>query len=207
MMNETPTRHDYGDHEAIESIRAHDSYSTRRSALWLAAPAGAFVLVSLVIGGLASRTAGRYPTPTFFHLFFSDTIHMKVWLATGVVGLAVCQVLTAARMFEVIRWLPGGRISGRLHRIFGYVAILLSLPVAYHCVFLLGFETDSLRVTLHSLLGSALYGAFLGKMIVVRSDRFPGWVLPIAGAVLFALLAGIWLTSSLYVFSTAGLAF
>jgi len=205
MMNNTPTRDNYSDHGAIEHIPAHGSHSTRRSALWLAAPVGTFVLVSLVIGGLASRTTGRYPTPPSFHLFFSDTIHMKVWLATGVVGLAVCQILTAARMFEVIRWLPGGPIWARLHRISGYVAILLSLPVAYHCVFLLGFETDSLRVTLHSLLGSALYGAFLGKMIVVRSDRFPGWALPLAGAVLFALLVGIWLTSSFHVFIRHGL--
>src|SRR5215831_13541885 len=35
-------------------------YSTRRRALWLAAPVGAFVLVSLIIGGLASRIVGRY---------------------------------------------------------------------------------------------------------------------------------------------------
>jgi hypothetical protein len=93
-----------------------------------------------------------------------------------------------------------------VHRISGYLAILLSLPVAYHCVFLLGFETDSLRVVIHSLLGSMVYGAFLGKMIVVRSGRFSGWVLPVAGAVLFAMLVGIWLTSALYVFSTAGFA-
>ena len=205
-MNEIPTRHDDRDHGAIEPIRRSDVRATRRRAPWLAVPVGTFVLVSLVIGRLASRAGGRYPTPPSFHLFFSDTIHMKVWLATGVVGLAVCQLLTAARMFEVIRWLPGGRLSARLHRILGYAAILLSLPVAYHCVFLLGFETDSLRVALHSLLGSALYGAFLGKMIVVRSERFPGWVLPVSGAVLFAVVAGIWLTSSLHVFTTAGLA-
>lgn len=164
------------------------------------------MLASLAIGGLASRTVGSYPTPPFFHLFFSDTIHMKVWLTTGAVGLAVLQILTAGRMFEVIHWPPGGHIWARVHRTSGYLAILLSLPVAYHCVFMLGFETDSPRVVIHSLLGSMVYGAFLGKMIVVRSRRFPGWVLPVAGAVLFAILVGIWLTSSLYVFSTAGFA-
>ena len=183
-----------------------NSSSARRSALWLAVPAGAFVLTSLAIGSLANRTVGHYPTPPFFHLFFSDTIHMKVWLTTGVVGLAGCQILTAGRMFGVLRWLPSGSIWARVHRVAGYAAILLSLPVAYHCVFMLGFETHSARVFLHSLLGSTLYGAFLGKMIVVRSEEFPGWVLPISGAVLFAVLAGIWLTTSLYVFHAAGLA-
>ncbi len=206
-MRQTPARDDRGEPAAIEAVpgRARDD-SARPGGLWRAAPIGAFVLASLAIGGLASRTAGSYPTPPFFHLFFSDTIHMKVWLATGAVGLAVFQILTAGRMFEVIHWPPGGRVWGWVHRISGYIAILLSLPVAYHCVFLLGFETDSPRVVIHSLLGSMVYGAFLGKMIVVRSGRFPGWVLPVAGAVLFTMLVGIWLTSSLYVFMTAGLA-
>ena len=35
-------------------------------------------------------------------------------------------------------------------------AILLTLPVAYHCIFLLGFGANSPRVLIHSLLGSAL---------------------------------------------------
>jgi hypothetical protein len=79
----------------------------------------------------------------------------------------------------------------------------LLLPVAYHCiVVLLGFETTSLRVAIHSVLGSAFYGAFLVKVILVRSRGLPGWALPVAGGLLFAILAGLWLTSSLYLFST-----
>jgi hypothetical protein len=105
-------------------------------------------------------------------------------------------------MFELVHCPPAGRFWGSVHRLSGYLAILLTLPVAYHCIFLLGFETTSVRVAIHSLLGSTVYGAFLGKMIVVRSGRFPGWALPVAGALLFTILVGLWLTSSLYLFST-----
>jgi len=42
----------------------------------------------------------------------------------------------------------------------------------------------------------------LVKMILVRSERFPGWALPVAGGLLFAILAGLWVTSALYLFSS-----
>jgi len=161
-----------------------------------------FALSFLTVRLLAGRSARGYPTPPFFHLFFSDTIHMKAWLATGAITLALFQVLSAARLFELFQCAPVGRFWGRMHRMSGYLAILLTLPVAYHCIFLLGFETTSPRVAIHSILGSAFYGAFLVKVILVRSERFPGWALPVAGGLLFAILAGLWLTSALYLFSS-----
>ena len=179
---------------------------TPRTRIWFVAPLVAFALVSLTIGTLARRSAGGYPTPPFFHLFFSDTLHLKAWLATGVTFLVLFQLLTAARVFDVFHFQPSRHFWGRVHRLSGYLAILLTLPVAYHCIFLLGFETTSLRVTIHSLLGSALYGAFLGKVIIVRSRGVPGWALAVAGGLLFAILLGLWLTSSLYFFSTHSLA-
>ena len=69
-----------------------------------------------------------------------------------------------------------------VHRWSERTAIALSLPVAYHCFFLLGFSTYSKRVYIHSLLGSAIYGAFVGKVVIGRSSGFPGWALPVAGA-------------------------
>jgi hypothetical protein len=177
--------------------------STSKPRNWtlFAALLAVFALSFLTIRLLAGRTAGGYPTPPFFHLFFSGTIHMKAWLATGAITLALFQVLSAARLFELFHCAPSGRFWARMHRMSGYLAILLTLPVAYHCIFLLGFETTTVRVTVHSLLGSAFYGAFLGKVIVVRSGAFPGWALPVAGALLFAILFGLWATSSLYLFS------
>src|ERR1700746_309415 len=182
------------------------STSEPRTWIWFLALLAVFVLSFLTIRLLAGRSARGYPTPPFFHLFFSDTIHMKAWLATGAMALALFQVLSAARLFELFHCAPSGRFWGRMHRTSGYLAILLTLPVAYHCIFLLGFETTSLRVAIHSCLGSALYGAVLGKVIIVRSRGFPEWALPVAGAVLFAILLGLWLTSALYFFSTHSIA-
>ena len=90
-----------------------------------------------------------------------------------------------------------------VHRWSGRAAVLLTLPVAYHCVFLLGFDTHGARVSVHSLLGSAFYGAVVGKVLVVRSSRFANWVLPVAGGLLFSILLGLWLTSALWFFAAA----
>jgi hypothetical protein len=170
---------------------------------WLALPLGVGALLTLTVGLVARQTVREpYATP-FFHLFFTDTLAMKVWLATAVVVLACGQVLTAARLYEVLRFPPQGRFYPRVHRWAGRAAILLTLPVAYHCVFLLGFSTHSPRVLLHSLLGSALYGAVVAKVLIVRSSRFAPWVLPVAGGLLFAILLGLWLTSALWFLTPA----
>src|SRR2546425_5116540 len=139
-----------------------------------------------------------------FHPFFADTLQMKARLVTAASVLACGQLLTAARIYELLRFPPKGRFYHTAHRWSGRAAILLTLPVAYHCVFLLGFGTHSPRVLIHSLLGSALYGAVVVKVLIVRSTRFAPWVLPVAGGLLFSILLGLWLTSALWFF-TAGL--
>lgn len=181
--------------------RGRSTSKPRHSTWFVALLALVFILSVLAIRLLAGSRAGGYPTPPFFHLFFSDTIHMKAWMATGAIMLALFQVLSAARLFELFHWAPSGRFWGRMHRLSGYVAILLTLPAAYHCIFMLGFDTTSPRVAVHSALGSALYGAFVVKVILVRSGGVSGWILPVAGGVLFAILVGVWSTSALYFFS------
>jgi hypothetical protein len=57
---------------------------------------------------------------------------------------------------------------------------------------------------IHALLGSALYGAVVVKVLMVRSSRFATWVLPVVGGLLFSILLGLWLTSAL-VFFAAGI--
>ena len=76
-----------------------------------------------------------------------------------------------------------------------------TLPVAYHCIFKLGFHDPSTRVLVHSLLGCAVYGAFAAKITIVRLRRFPYPVLPIAGGLLFAALIGIWYSSALWLYT------
>ena len=161
------------------------------------------VLTSLTVGFAAIQTVREpYATP-FLHPFFNDTLHMKAWLTTAVVVLALGQLLTAARIYELLRFPPKGRWYYAVHRWSGRAAVLLTLPVAYHCVFLLGFGTRNPRVLIHSLLGSALYGAVVAKVFVARSSAFPNWALPVAGALLFSVVVGLWVTSALWLLTSS----
>jgi hypothetical protein len=170
----------------------------------LAAPVLLFACVSLAIGLLASHPHnGPYRTP-FFHLFFSNTLHMKAWLTTGAAALGVIQLVTAARIYEELHFPPAGRFYSLAHRWSGRVAIVLTLPAAYHCIFKLGFATYDARVAIHSALGAAFYGALFAKVFIVRTSNYPGWALPLAGATLFAILALLWLTSAFWLFSATG---
>ena len=178
---------------------------TISSRVFLVLPLLLFAIIPLIVGFVASKTVRQpYETP-FSHLFFSDTLHMKAWLITAVLLLALGQLLTASHIYEVLPLPPKGRFYHVVHRWSGRTAILLTLPVAYHCIFMLGFGTDNSRVYIHSLLGSFLYGAVLAKVFIVRSSGFRGWALPLAGGVLFLILAGLWLTSAFWFFRAVGI--
>jgi Family of unknown function (DUF6529) len=87
----------------------------------------------------------------------------------------------------------------RAHRIIGLLAFLVTLPVAVHCMFAYGFQTYQARVTVHSLAGCFFYGAFLAKVLLVRSRRIiPGWSIPVAGGLLVTLIGVLWYTSALW---------
>jgi hypothetical protein len=167
-----------------------------------------------LVGGAAVSIAlgiyGRVHDPTghaLFTLFFTNTLNLKAWFATAAVVLAFVQVFTALRIYGKISvparaptWL------GDFHRLCGTLAFLFSLPVAFHCLWSLGFRSDTgqARVLVHSVLGCFFYGAFAAKMVIVRSGHMPGWALPVAGGVVFTALVGIWLTSSLWFFTNFG---
>ena len=166
-----------------------------------ALPLALFALVTLTVGVVASRTLREPYDAPFFHFPFRDVLQMKAWLATIALVLGCGQVLTAARIYDRLRWQPAGPFYQRVHRWSGRAAILITLPVAYHCIFMLGFGSETPRVLIHSLLGSTLYGAVVVKVLMVRSKGFAGWALPVAGGLLFSLLVGLWLTSALVFFS------
>jgi hypothetical protein len=173
-----------------------------RPARWLVLPLAAFAVAALTAGLLARaelKAEGGY-----FDLFFSDTIHMKSWLATAAVVLALSQVFTAAWIFRKLPWRRPSWIPPA-HRWTGRAAFLLTLPIAYHCIFLLGFQDTTTRVLAHSLLGCAVYGAFAAKVLIVRLHRYPGWVLPTAGGLLFSTLIAVWYTSAVWLFEQVGL--
>ena len=90
---------------------------------------------------------------------------------------------------------------GKVHRAIGAGALLLSIPLAYHCAFAYGVQTFDTRIAVHSLAGCFFYGAFAAKLTIVRSPRLPGWVLPLAGGTLVVLIAVLWYTSALWYFN------
>jgi Family of unknown function (DUF6529) len=167
------------------------------------------LLLALLVGGAVSLSLGVYSNvhdPTGekpYSLFFTDTIHLKVWFATAVVVLAVVQVLLGARLFGKIHWpRTAPPWLGDAHRLTGTLAFALTLPVAYQCLWALGFQSTDTRVLVHSLLGCAFYGVFTVKVLSVRVHGLPDRTLPIVGAAVFVLLVGIWLTSSFWFFTS-----
>ena len=107
-------------------------------------------------------------------------MHLKAWLALAAAALGVTQLLTAAWIFRKLPW-PRPRYVNVVHRWSGRIAFLATIPVAYHCVFKLGFQTYDTRVAVHSFFGVAFFGAFATKVLIVRMHRFPAWALPLAG--------------------------
>ncbi len=172
---------------------------------------GWFVAIAAGLGGLVSLslgTYGRIHTPTgqgITSLGFSAVLPMKAWLATGAASLVIVQIISALWMWGR---LPGAgsapRWISQVHRWTGTTAFLLTLPVAYHCLWALGFRDSTPRVLAHSLLGCAFYGIFTTKMLVLHSKRMPGWTLPLMGALLASVLTAIWMTSSLWYFQNFG---
>jgi Family of unknown function (DUF6529) len=64
----------------------------------------------------------------------------KAWLATGVFVLVVVQLASALVLYGRVRGVAGPRWIGGLHRWSGRAAVLLSVPVAVHCL----WSTDGL---------------------------------------------------------------
>lgn len=163
----------------------------------LLALVGAAVAVALGVYGRVHQPTGRAIT-TFG---FPTMLDMKAWLASAGLALGVVQVLTALRMYGRIGRPPSAPGIARLHRLSGATAVTLTLPVAYHCLWSLGFGTYTSRVLVHSLAGCLFYGVFVTKMLVLRSRQVPGWALPWLGGTLFAVLVTTWLTSALWFFT------
>ncbi|MEV0587381.1 DUF6529 family protein [Nonomuraea sp. NPDC050310] len=164
------------------------------------------LLLPLLAGGLvmvALGVYGRAHTPTGFAIGpagFSGAQPMKAWLTTGAFLLAFVQVVSALSMWGKI----GVRIPGAVHRWSGRLAFLLTVPVAFHCLYALGFQYDVPRVLIHSLLGCFFYGVFTAKMLALPRKGLPGWTLPVLGSLVFTALVGLWLTSSFWFFTVIG---
>lgn len=170
--------------------------------------AGAVVhpLAILAAGALVALAVGAYarlhdPTGGAPYTFgFSTPLQMKVWLTTAALALGVVQLGTALAMYGRLGRAPAW--AGPVHRLSGAGAFLLTVPVAFHYLWSIGFSTFDTRTLAHSRLGCAFYGAFAAKMLALRDRHAPGWLLPALGATVLTVLVGLWSTASLWFFTT-----
>ena len=172
---------------------------------------GAGLLAAGAMGAVVALALGLYgrahdpQTDLAITLGFADTITMTVWLASIAILFALFQIFSAL-------WLYGRLpISSRpswlihAHRISGRLAFLISLPVAYHCLYQLAFQDTTTRVLAHSLLGCLFYGAFATKVTIIHMPGRAGVWLPVLGGTVFALLVATWVTSGLWYITTSGI--
>ncbi len=176
-----------------------DTAEQKRIAIPLAAFAAGAVVALLV--GVFSKVHDPTLDGTTT-LGFNDVRDMKVVLSTVIGVLALGQVVGALWIYGKLgvkapSWL------GRAHRASGAIALLLALFVGYHCIWAFGFQTGTVhgyevppRAIVHEILACGVFGAVVVKVVAVRSKRAPGWFLPVAGGLLFALLIVVVLTSA-----------
>jgi hypothetical protein len=164
--------------------------------------AGALVAVSLGVYAKEHSPSGR----PLFTLGFSGMLQMKVWLGTAAVALLVVQLVSALWMWGRLpalgvapRWVPV------LHRWSGSIAFVLTVPVAFHCLWALGFGTTNARVIVHSVAGCLFYGAYTAKMLGLRLRSSPKWLVPALGGCVLAMLVLAWLTAAVWFFTRSGL--
>ena len=187
---------------ATESANPRDEARAARTGLAAVLLLGAIVAVALGVYAKEHTPAGR----PIFTLGFSGMLQLKTWLGTIAVALVVVQLLSALWMWGR---LPGAGSAPSwvtpIHRWSGSVAFVVSLPVAFHCLWALGFGSTSARVIVHSVAGCAFYGAYAAKMLGLRLKGLPGWTLPVLGGTVFASVVIAWLTAALWFFTRTGL--
>lgn len=181
------------------------------------APSMAVPLTAFAVGAVVALLVGvfgKVHDPTLSGtttLGFQTVLAMKVAVSCVIGVLAVLQVLGALWLYGKLGR-PAPAWLGTAHRVTGATALLLTVFVAYHCLWALGLESGHLpdgekvpvRTVVHGVLGCAVFGAIVVKVVAVRSRRAPGWFLPVAGGLLFALLILVVLTSAVWYLDAKG---
>ncbi len=163
---------------------------------------GAGVAAAIGVYAKLHTPAGR-PVVTFG---FSGILQMKAWLTSAAATLLIVQLTTALWMWgKLPRAGSAPAWASVVHRWSGTTAFIITLPVAFSCIWSLGFQTYSLRVVVHSIAGCLFYGAYAAKMLGLRLKGLPGWTLPVLGGAVLTLLVVLWLTAALWFFTRNGL--
>jgi hypothetical protein len=181
--------------------------STAQQKKSLSAPLAAFAIgaVVAILVGVFGRE--HHPsTSGLVTLGFPTVIAMKIALSVLIAVGVVVQLLLALRLYGKLGHGPAPSWVGPTHRAVGTLTLLLSVFVAYNCLWALGLEsgyfTDGqpvpVRTVVHGVLGCLVIGAMVVKLIAVRAHRAPGWFLPLAGGLLFTLLVAAVVTSSVW---------
>jgi hypothetical protein len=172
---------------------------------WVGTRSGDFwAFASLLLGAAVAVFLGVFavfhtPSPAVPTLGFESVRSMMIWLTAGAGAFAVVQLITAVTMYT-----RGGRVVAVVHRASGMTAVVLTLPVAYACLWSLGFADQNLRVLLHSIAGCLLYGALVTKLLALHVHRMPSWLIPVAGSLLFTGVVVSVLTTSVWYFTEFG---
>ncbi|PXX62353.1 hypothetical protein DFR70_107221 [Nocardia tenerifensis] len=173
-------------------------------------PGARAIVIPLLAGAAVSVLLGVYAKthePAGYSVGiagFSSAQAMKTWLASVSFLLALCQFASALVMYGRLPVAAPSWI-GAVHVWTGRLAVLVSVPVAVHCLYAFGFQHYDTRVLTHSLLGCFCYGAFVAKMLLLTRNGLPRWAIPIAGGLVLTGVTGLWLTSALWFFQHNGL--
>jgi hypothetical protein len=184
------------------STAVEQEAATSRTTLAAVLGLGACVAVAMGVYAKVHTPAGQ----PLFMLGFSGMLQMKAWLTTIATAFLLVQLTTALWMWG--RLPRAGAAPGwvtPVHRWSGTIAFIVTLPVAFHCIWALGFSDTTPRVLLHSVVGCLFYGAYASKMLGLRVQRLPGWALPVLGGTVLGSLVLLWLTAALWFFTRSGI--
>ena len=135
-------------------------------------------LRGLACGAAAAAAIGAYsvihePTGRDFVLYgFESSASWKNTLTLVVAVLLVAQAALGVKLAQMFGLGATSRLwLWDLRRLLATLAVGLSLPVAFHCVWVLGFQSDSPLNTLHSILGCVAYGCVVAALWGDRGNR------------------------------------
>jgi hypothetical protein len=194
----------FGPRQVEAAVTSTDARPVLQSPRWgLAAVTGLAIVVAAVLAAYSRVHPGNGAAIATFG--FSALLAMKTWFTTAAMIFVLVQIASALAMWGR---LPGAGSSpawaNPVHRWSGVVAFVLTLPVAFQCIWSLGFSEATARTMVHTAAGCLFYGVFAAKMLALRLPALPGWTLPVLGGLLAALLTVVWFSSAFWYLSQSG---